>query len=108
MTLVLDSTDQSTDARHPLAPLTAAEMAEGCRIVKTSGAVDPAVRIVYCTLAEPPKEAVLGWDGSALDRRVIVRGVRPSPPVSRSWSPPRSRPARWSKSSTVRARNPRS
>lgn len=71
MTLVLDATDKSTDARHPLAPLTAAEMAEGCRIVKTSGAVDPAVRIVYCTLAEPPKEAVLGWDGSALDRRVM-------------------------------------
>ncbi len=62
----------SAGLRHPLAPLTAAELAEGCRIVKESGAVDPGVRVVYCTLAEPDKGAVLAWDDSTdVDRCVL-------------------------------------
>ncbi|MEV0238115.1 primary-amine oxidase [Nonomuraea sp. NPDC050786] len=58
--------------RHPLAPLTEEEAAAACRAALASGAVDPGARIAYCALAEPPKEAVLGWDGTPLPREVTV------------------------------------
>lgn len=50
-------------ARHPLAPLTAVEAEAACRAVLGSGVPGTDARIVYCTLAEPDKRAVLGWDG---------------------------------------------
>ena len=56
--------------RHPLAPLTVAETATACRLALASG-VGPGTRVVYCALAEPAKEAVLGWDG----RRLVPRDV---------------------------------
>ncbi|MFB9631620.1 copper amine oxidase [Nonomuraea helvata] len=58
--------------RHPLAPLTEEEAAAACRAALASGAVDPRARIAYCVLAEPPKEAVLGWAGTPLPREVTV------------------------------------
>jgi primary-amine oxidase len=60
-----------TTTRHPLAPLTAEEIEEACRIVKASGVVDPGVRFVSCALVDPPKQLLAGWDGAALDRRVL-------------------------------------
>jgi primary-amine oxidase len=57
-------------ARHPLAPLTAAEAAAAGRLALGCG-VGPGTRVVYCALEEPPKEEVLGWDGQALPRRVL-------------------------------------
>jgi primary-amine oxidase len=59
-----------TTVRHPLAPLTADEITTACRILKESGAVDPAVRVAYVALAEPTKTAVVGWDGAPLPRHV--------------------------------------
>ncbi|MEN3310554.1 MAG: primary-amine oxidase [Micromonosporaceae bacterium] len=61
----------SATVRHPLAPLTEAELNAACQIVKESGAVAPEVRFVWCALAEPPKEQVLGWDGAPLPRKVM-------------------------------------
>jgi primary-amine oxidase len=60
----------STPVRHPLAPLTVTEAATAGRLALASG-VGPGTRVVYCALAEPAKEAVLGWDGSAVPREVL-------------------------------------
>ena len=54
-------------ARHPLAPLTAAETAAAARLALDAC---PGARLVYCALEEPPRETVLGWDGGAVPRRV--------------------------------------
>jgi primary-amine oxidase len=62
--------DAPIATRHPLAPLTAAEIEEACRLALASGAVDPGSRVVYCALADPPKAAVLGWDGEPVPRLV--------------------------------------
>jgi primary-amine oxidase len=59
-----------TTVRHPLAPLTADEISAACHILKESGLVDPDVRIAYVALAEPPKAAVVVWDGSPFPRHV--------------------------------------
>ena len=56
--------------RHPLAPLTVSETAAAARLALASG-VGPGTRVVYCTLAEPPKEAVLAWGGRAVRRDVL-------------------------------------
>jgi primary-amine oxidase len=61
----------TTTARHPLAPLTVDEVAATCRLVKTSGLVDPGVRIAYCALVEPPKQLLRTWKGSPLGRLVL-------------------------------------
>ena len=53
-----------TTVRHPLAPLTVAEAGAACRLALAAG-FGPGTRLVYCALDEPPKEAVLGWDGRA-------------------------------------------
>jgi primary-amine oxidase len=66
-----ETIDAPVTMRHPLAPLTAAEIEEACRIVRLSGAVAEGVRIVYCALAEPPKSVVMGWDGSAAVPRLV-------------------------------------
>ena len=57
--------------RHPLAPLTVNEVATACRLALGSG-VGRSARVVYCALVEPPKEAVIGWDGrTPLGREVL-------------------------------------
>jgi primary-amine oxidase len=56
--------------RHPLAPLTVSESAAACRLALDSG-VGPGARVVYCALAEPAKDAVLGWAGGAVARQVL-------------------------------------
>jgi primary-amine oxidase len=71
MALGVDTRTTTSTVRHPLAPLTADEIAEACRILKSSDAVDPNVRIVYCALAEPPKEMMLAWDGTPRPRRLL-------------------------------------
>ena len=58
--------------RHPLAPLTAAEIEAACAATTASGRVSPGVRFVYCALAEPPKADVLAWAGTPLPRLVTV------------------------------------
>ena len=57
--------------RHPLAPLTVNEVATACELALGSG-VGRSTRVVYCELVEPPKEAVIGWDGrTPLGREVL-------------------------------------
>jgi primary-amine oxidase len=68
--------------RHPLAPLTVDETGIACRIALASG-VAPGTRLVYCALDEPPKEAVFGWDGQALARRVLC--VLYEKPARMTW-----------------------
>src|SRR5262249_52433998 len=73
VTQALDAPEATTPApppRHPLAPLTAAEIEAACAAVVASGRVAVGVRFVYCTLAEPPKADVLGWDGAPVPRLV--------------------------------------
>ncbi|WP_433444281.1 primary-amine oxidase [Nonomuraea sp. CA-141351] len=72
MTQTDSSVPAGTSVRHPLAPLTEEEAAAACRAALASGAVGSGARIAYCALAEPPKEAVLGWDGTPLPREVTV------------------------------------
>ena len=67
-TTMTQAIDAPATTRHPLAPLTAAEIEEVCRIVAGSGAVAPDVRIVYVALSEPPKAVVLGWVGAPVPR----------------------------------------
>ena len=60
----------SPQVRHPLAPLTVAEVASACRLALGSG-VGRGARVVYCELVEPGKDVVLGWDGhSQIPREV--------------------------------------
>jgi primary-amine oxidase len=73
VTQALDAPEAATPApppRHPLAPLTAAEIEAACATVVGSGRVAAGVRFVYCTLAEPPKADVLRWDGAPVPRLV--------------------------------------
>jgi primary-amine oxidase len=61
----------SAPVRHPLAPLTVAEVATACKLALGSG-VGRGTRVVYCAPVEPPKEVVLGWDGrTAVGREVL-------------------------------------
>jgi primary-amine oxidase len=68
MTAATDRSAQ-TSSRHPLAPLTVAEAgtASGLALAATG----PGSRLVYCALAEPPRDAVLGWDGTPLPREAL-------------------------------------
>ena len=61
---------ETVGARHPLAPLTVTEATTACQLALGSG-VGRGTRVVYCALVEPPKEAVLGWDGRAVPREVL-------------------------------------
>jgi primary-amine oxidase len=73
VTQALDAPEATTPApppRHPLAPLTAAEIEAACAAVVASRRVAAGVRFVYCTLAEPLKADVLGWDGTSVPRLV--------------------------------------
>jgi primary-amine oxidase len=68
--------------RHPLAPLTVSETATAARLALGSD-VRPGTRVVYCALAEPPKEAVLGWTGGAVARQVLC--VLYERPTGTTW-----------------------
>lgn len=58
--------------RHPLAPLTANEIAKAGAVVRASGEVPSAVRFVSCALHEATKEVVLDWQGEFVARQVEV------------------------------------
>lgn len=64
----MDSRD--TEARHPLAPLTAPELSSAVAIINASGVVGPNVRFVWCALEEPAKQAVL--DRTAGAQRTVL------------------------------------
>ena len=50
--------------RHPLEPLSAAEVQQAVQLLKTNGKVTPTTRFVSVSLKEPPKEAVHGLTAS--------------------------------------------
>jgi primary-amine oxidase len=63
----------TTAASHPLAPLTAAEVEAAAEIVKVQKRLPDSYRFVSISLHEPPKQAVIDWDGiSELDRQAFV------------------------------------
>ena len=60
-------------ATHPLEPLTADEVAEAARILKSERGLGEAWRFVFVMLHEPPKDAVRGWTpGTALPREAFI------------------------------------
>src|SRR5262245_15152986 len=63
----------TTNLRHPLEPLSAAEVQQAVRLLQTNGKVTPTTRFVSVSLKEPPKEAVHGFTGrEALPREANV------------------------------------
>jgi primary-amine oxidase len=71
-----------TLVRHPLAPLTVSEAGTACRLALASG-VGPGARVLYCALAEPPKETILAWNGHAVSREGIC--VLYDPAARTTW-----------------------
>lgn len=62
-----------TNATHPLEPLSEAEIADAVRVLRESGHVGDQHRFAAVTLAEPPKDDVLGWvSGNGHDRRAVA------------------------------------
>jgi len=60
-------------ARHLLDPLTAEEIEAASRILKQERGLASSARFVYVTLAEPAKDAVLGYrPGEAFEREAHV------------------------------------
>jgi primary-amine oxidase len=60
-------------ARHPLEPLSAAEIAAAVGIVRASGRLGERVRFASITLHEPPKETVLHFRaGDAIAREAFI------------------------------------
>ncbi|MGL4551325.1 MAG: primary-amine oxidase [Gemmataceae bacterium] len=57
--------------RHPLEPLSADEVRQAVALLKREGKVTPTTRFVSVSLKEPPKAAVLAWDGT----RAVPRGA---------------------------------
>ncbi len=59
-------------ARHPLDPLTAAEIESASGAVRTARGLGPAARFVYVSLYEPAKADVVAFEqgGPAPDRLV--------------------------------------
>ena len=49
--------------RHPLEPLSAAEVQQAVQLLRAAGKVTPTTRFVSVSLKEPPKEAVYGLTG---------------------------------------------
>jgi primary-amine oxidase len=68
-------------ARHPLASLTVEEAGTAARLALA--ATGDGARLVYVTLAEPDKAAVLGWDGTPLPRAALV--VTYAKPARMTW-----------------------
>ena len=62
-----------TTARHPLDPLTPAEIEAASSALKRARGLADSARFVYVTLREPPKEAVLSFrEGDPIDREATV------------------------------------
>lgn len=60
-------------ARHPLDPLSAAEIAAAVAILRASGGLGARLRFASITLHEPPKETVLAFrDGDPMTRAAFV------------------------------------
>ena len=74
--------EPATAVTHPLAPLTAEEVAAASGILKEARGLGPSTRFVFVTLHEPPKAAVMSWSpgDAALPREAHVvlyeRGTR--------------------------------
>jgi primary-amine oxidase len=51
------------NGRHPLEPLSGAEVQQAVQLLQTHGKVTPTTRFVSVSLKEPPKEAVHGFTG---------------------------------------------
>ena len=70
----------STEVQHPLAALTAAEIAAAVALVQADPTFTEATRFAYIGLVEPTKEQVRAWaPGQPVDRRVrlmLVAGPR--------------------------------
>src|SRR5215813_10358248 len=59
--------------RHPLDPLSEAELAEACDILKTVKQLGPDTRFGFVQLDEPDKTDVLGWNlGNRVQRRAAA------------------------------------
>src|SRR5271169_1833065 len=65
--------DTGTSPRHPLDPLTGAEIEAATSILKRDRHLKDSARFVYVTLREPAKETVLNHQpGQALDREAHI------------------------------------
>ena len=63
----------SEERRHPLDPLSEAELAAACDILKTEKRLGPDTRFGFVQLEEPAKADVLGWKpGRPLQRRAAA------------------------------------
>src|SRR5262245_53103230 len=59
--------------RHPLEPLSAAEVDQAVRLLQAAGKVTPTTRFVSVSLKEPPKAAVHAWnERDALPREAFA------------------------------------
>jgi len=59
----------TAEAPHPLDPLSGAELAAACEILKTKKRLGPDTRFIHVQLEEPAKAAVLRWKPKALLHR---------------------------------------
>ncbi|MEU4291992.1 primary-amine oxidase [Kribbella sp. NPDC026596] len=57
---------------HPLDPVTADEYLAAREVLDRAGLLRPSTRFAYAGLEEPPKQDVLSYDGTSVDRRVRV------------------------------------
>jgi primary-amine oxidase len=63
----------SRNVRHPLEPLSAAEVQQAVELLQAKGKVTPTTRFVSISLKEPPKEFVHGFTGrEAIPREAFV------------------------------------
>src|SRR5262245_12308222 len=63
----------TSDLRHPLEPLSGAEVQQAVRLLQAHGKVTPTTRFVLVSLKEPPKEAVYSSGGrEAIPREAFV------------------------------------
>src|SRR5882672_1950661 len=60
----------ASNLRHPLEPLTSAEVRQAVELLRAQGKLTPSTRLVSVSLKEPPKEVVHGFTGGA------ARGLR--------------------------------
>jgi primary-amine oxidase len=63
------SARSATTLRHPLDPLSKAEVAAACAILKTMKKLGPNTRFIHVQLEEPAKADVLGWKPDAQPHR---------------------------------------
>ena len=59
----------ATLVRHPLEPLTTAEVQQAVKLLRVADKVTATTRFVSVSLHEPPKQAVHGYDGSSSPAR---------------------------------------